>query len=269
MQRDYSLPQFERMSVVMAVVLLAYASARFIETPSQTLTLDFAGVFLALSINLRTIMSAMAALLAAAGADWILQDGQNSVAKRAQHWMVPALTAWIISLPLGNLPLSPEWWLLFAGGAALLSLVLLAEYISRSPRHRFFGLASVGLVALSYALFLILSISLQALEVRLVLILPALFLAAGLIGARVQLLGETRDWSLVNVVALAFLTTQAGAALHYWPLSALAYGLLLLGLLYTLTAFFNAIQADRPLRQALVENGILLGLFAILAVALP
>mgnify|MGYP006928223855 CR=1 FL=1 len=269
MRRDYSLPEFERMSLVMAIIMLAYASARFVEIPSQTINLDFAGLFLSLRVNLNTITSVMVALLAAAGTDWILHDGRNELADRLQHWMIPALTAWILSLPLANLPLSVDWWLIFSGGAVLLSFVLIAEYISQRNEHRYYSIASVGLLALSYALFLMLGINLEALEIRLVLILPTLFAAAALISLRVQMLSQEGKWSLVPIVGLAFLTTQIGAALHYWPLSPLSFAFLLLGVMYSLNNLLSALKKEKLARQVLIENGLILLVFVILALLLP
>ena len=65
-------PDFERLSVLMAIILLAYTTARFINIPTQSFTIDFAGVFLPLQINFSTLVSVLVAGLAAAGADWLL-----------------------------------------------------------------------------------------------------------------------------------------------------------------------------------------------------
>jgi len=269
MQGTRSLPEFERMSLVMAVILLAYASAQFIDTPTQIITIDIAGLFLNLSINLKTITTVMAAILAGAGIDWILQDGRNTVAERVEHWMVPALTAWIISLPLSNLPLSRDWWFVFIGGGLLLSLVIIAEFVSWNTEHAFFNYASISLLALSYTLFLMLGISMQALEIRLILMLPALFASAGLISLRVQLLGVSRNWSFVSLVTIAFLTAQFGAALNYWPVSSLSFGVLLLGLLYALNGILGSISNKASLRKSLIENSTIMAIFSIIALFLP
>jgi hypothetical protein len=59
------------------------------------------------------------------------------------------------------------------GGGALI-LVLAAEYIVVDPDDSFYSLASVGLSAVGYAIFLLLAITLRATQLRLYLIVPAL-----------------------------------------------------------------------------------------------
>ena len=78
------------------------------------------------------LVQALAALLIAAltasGADWLLRSHpylgrQNTL----EYWLLPALTAGVISLPLFQLPLSLVWWVGFASAGLLLILVLLGE----------------------------------------------------------------------------------------------------------------------------------------------
>ncbi len=269
MKRIQSAPDLERLSVVMAVILLAYVSVRFVSIPTQSFTIDFAGLFLPLQFNLNSLVSILVAALAAAGVDWLFQDENFQQDNRAQHWLLPALTAWIIGLPLANLPLSPLWWLVFIGGGMLLSLIFIAEFISANPKHKYFTLVSTSLGAISFALFLMLAISLRALNLRLILSLPSLFIAAAVISIRIQILRLSFNWTFPPIAAVSFFTMQIAAALHYWPLSALAYGILLLASLFAANSFFTSIAQGMSLREALKEPLFAIGAFSLLAFLMP
>lgn len=253
----------------MALILLAYATARFVRLPVRTFSIELAGVFLPLQFNINTVVSVLVAGLAATGTDWLLRShprlGDQST---FSHWLLPTLTAWIISLPLANLPLSPLWWIAFAGGAVTLTLLLQAEYLSVDSTDKRYGFISLALTALAYGMFLTLAISLKALGVRLLLVLPTLALAAFLISMRVQALRDEKGWQPLPLLAVSFLCVQLAAALHYWPLSAIAYGLALLGALYGLNGILTAIQGGQPTREAAREPLLVAATFWALAIVL-
>lgn len=261
------LPDRERMSAVMAVILLAYAAARFVQLPVGTLELQFAGVYLPLEFNVNTVVALLVAGLTATGTDWLLREhpafsGQSTY----RHWLLPAMTAWILSLPLGNLPLSLSWWAAFTGSAILLFVILVAEYNSVSTDSRLFTIATLALTALAYGLFLVLAISVRGVGLRLYLALPAIALSVFLLSSRVQLLRSAQAWQPLQAVGITFVVIQIAAALHYLPISALGYGLALLGLVFALNQFATAQTVEQPARQAMREALIPLLVFWALAI---
>lgn len=260
------LPDSERFSVLMAVILLAYASARFVNLPVRTFSLEIAGFFLPLQFNINTILSVLVAALTASGMDWLLR-GHPMLGDRPHysHWLLPALAAWIISLPLANLPMSPLWWLAFFIGALLLSLILLAEYVSANPEDRLYPIVSIALSALAYGMFLTLAISLKALSARLVLVLPALAVAAFLVSFRVQLLRSAEKAEGLPLLGITFISVEVAGALHYWPLSAISFGLALLGVLYSLNNFLFSFSDGQSVSEAAKEPVAVLIIFWTLA----
>jgi hypothetical protein len=48
------------------------------------------------------------------------------------------------------------------------------------------------------------------------------------------------------------------SALHYWPLSPITYGLLVLGPAYSLTSLIAALSEDQPFKKAFVEPVLML-----------
>lgn len=253
------LPDPDRLSVLAATILLAYASARFVDLPGWDLALQLPGVYLAVEINIRTIVSLLVAGLTATGADWLLRDHPALQGSSTfQHWMLPFLTAWVIGEPLYRLPLGPQWLASFAIGGALLMLVLVAEYIVVDPNDVRHALAAAGLTAVSFALFLMLAISLRSAGVRLFLILPALAVASYLVSLRTLHLRLHSLWLFPQAAALALIVAQFTAALHYLPFSPISYGLALLGPAYALTSLIGALSEGEPLRQAVIEPAVVL-----------
>jgi len=251
--RPRYLPQPDRLSILAATILLAYAVSRYIELEPRTLALQLPGVYLAVQINVYTLVSFLVIGLTAAGADWLLRDhpaiGQHGT---IEHWLLPALTAWVIGQPLSSLPIGPLWWAGFGLGGGLLMLVLVAEYVAVDPDDVRQPAAAAGLTAVSFALYLALIVELRVEELRLFQIIPLLALGAGLVSLRTFHL-RLRLWAVIEAALVAFLIGQFGAALYYWRISPATYGLILLGPAYGLTSLISSLADGESWRQALVE----------------
>lgn len=254
MLKTRNLPNIDRLSVLAAMILLAYSLARFVSFPAREIEFSFLGIYLPIEINVRTIVAFLVAMITAAGADWLLSD-HPSISKGAtiEHWLLPALTAWVIGFPLYQLPLGPVWWAGFALGGLLLTLVLVAEYITINPEDIRQPIAAAGLIALSFSLFLMLATALQYAGTRLVFMLPALTLAAWLVSLRTLHLRLQRRWSFIQSGIIAFVCAQIMAGLHYLPLSPVSFGLLLLAPAYCLTSLVANLAEEEPIRQAIIE----------------
>jgi hypothetical protein len=258
-ERSRNLPDLDRLSVLAATILLAYALARFIDLPSRDLYIQLPGLFIAIPLNVRVLISVLIAGITASGADWLLRDHpacpQGSI---IQHWILPALTAWVIGFPLFQLPIGPVWWSVFAVGGALLLLVLVAEYIAIDPSDARYALAAAGLTSVSFTLFLTLAIALRSSGARLFWVLPAVMLAAGLVSLRALHIRLHGQWRPFEVGAIMLIVGQLAAALHYWPLTPISYGLALLGPAYALTSLIGSLVEGEPARQAILEPGLVL-----------
>jgi len=253
------LPDLDRLSTLSATILLAYALARYIDLPGREIGLQLPGFYLSVTINSQTLVAYLVAGLTAAGADWLIRDHPRLGRKSTlEHWLLPALTAWTIQLPLSQLPFSPWWWAGFALGGALLILVLLAEYIVVDPDDVRFPPAAAGLSVLSFALYLVLAAALRFSGQRLYLILPALALAGGLVSLRALHLRLRGEWAFLQAGLVALVTIQLAAGLHYWPLSPVSFGLALLGPTYALTNLLGNLMEDEPPAQAVVEPLVVL-----------
>jgi len=253
------LPDINRLGVLSAIVLLTFALTNVIQTPQLTLELQLPGFYFATPFSLNTVMILLAAGITATGMDWLLR-GHPSLGKRPtiEFWLLPTLSTLIIGLPLWVLPKDIFWWLGFLIGSLLLIFIFVAEYIVVDPSAPYYGMATAGLTALSYAVFLILALTLRYGSARLFLLGPVIFIAAGLVSLRVLHLRLTRQWTFAWAAGIALICTQFGASLHYWPLSPPQFGLALFGPLYAISTLAGNLHEDVPLRRALIDPVIAL-----------
>jgi hypothetical protein len=260
MNEDRYLPDSNRLGVLTAAVLLAYALSRLIQAPQFSLELQLPGFYFSYPISLSMIMVFLATGLTATGMDWLLRSHPSLGEKRTiEHWVLPTLATFIIGIPLTILPPSTTWWIGFGIGALLLVLVFLAEYIVVEPSAPNYAIATAGLTALSFAVYLILTVVLRFGGARLFLLAPALFVAAGLVSLRTLHLRAGRKWEFNWALGIALVCTQVGAGLHYWPISPVQYGLAVLGVLYALLTLTGNLLENIPLHRALIEPLIALG----------
>jgi len=270
-----SYPEPNRLSVLMAAILLAYALARFINLPPLVLPISLFGIDLPFQVNFQTLVAMVVAIMAASGSIWLISDHpifkrdpigwQNSL----QFWLLPGLTAFLLSVPLNFVAASPAWWAVFLVGAGLLLLVFTAEYTVvdvSDERHP----ASTGLlIALSFALFLILVIALRSASLRLYLMVPAVVFTSGLVSLHALYLRLEGRWMVSWAIGIAFMVGQIAVGLHYWPLTATRFGLILLGLVYAFTGLAAAVEDRLPLRRALIEPLSVLGAIWLIAILIP
>jgi len=252
--KQQNLPNIDRLSILAAMIVLAYTLERFIDLPAWEYSRQLPGLYIEFSINVNVITSLLVAGMTAAGANWLMHDHPASQGRMAlQHAILPALTALVIGIPLSGIPVGLGWWLGLIGGAFILVLVLIAEYIAVDPGDLRLPLATAALSAVSYALFLVLSGFLRATGVRLLFNLPALILAAWLVSLRVANLRLHGIWTIYESAIIAFVVGQVAAAFNYWPLTPVAFGLVLLGPSYALVSLFCNLIEEKPFRQVLFE----------------
>jgi hypothetical protein len=252
------LPEADKLSIVAAMVLLAYAASSFIEAPVNEVNVQLPGFLLAFSIRFTTLISFLAAALAGMGSIWIIQDHPHLEGRKVtENWFLPALTAWGLGVPLSNIAVSRGWWVIFGLGGLLLILVLIAEYIAVDPADSRHVPATVGLTAVAFALFVVLAVALRMGGARLFIMLPVIVPAAFLVILRIlnlRLGGRWRwEWSLVGALAIG----QFALAFHYLPLPPLSFGLMLAGPAYALASLAASSEESRSWQTAWLEPAIM------------
>jgi hypothetical protein len=262
-----SFPNRERLSIVIATILLAYAITQLVSTPSQIIPITIGGVYLPITINFANIVALAVAIMTASGTDWVLRGHPDlKEGSTLPNLLLPATTSWVLYVSLNNLGDSPLRWVIFIGGGLFLLAVILSEWIVLSEDAMQRPLAEILLTALAYALFLALLISVISSNQRLFFAIPSIGLGAMALSIRVIQLQIKRQWSFLLAAASMLTTLQITAAMHYLPIAPLGASLILLGILYSTTNFSVNLEKDSPVRRALIEAGAPLVLLLSIAI---
>ena len=266
MKEHKNLPNVDHLSVVTAMILLGYALTAFINFPLRSLDLQLPGFLLTVNFNFMTIISVLAAILAAAGSDWLISahPGIGST-RRFHHWLIPAFTALVIAVPLNSLQINLSWWAVFALGGALLVGVFISEYISVDPLDVRFPIARISLSAMSFALFLVLLIAVRGAGFRLYLVLAAILPAAAVVTAKTLHL-RLGGWNLAWIGGISLVVIQIATGLFYLPLKPLQFGLILVGITYGLINLAGSIEEKRPSNVIWIEPALLMAIFIVFAI---
>ena len=259
-------PNLDRLSMVTAMVLLAYSSAAFIHIPTNSLSLQLPGFLFVIQINFFTILSLVVLGMAAAGTDWVIAGhphiGEES---RWRHWFLPALTALVIGVPLNEIAVSAAWWIIFGMGGLLFAGVLISEYISVDLSDLLYPVAVVSLSVVSMALFLILTIAVRGAGLRLYAIFSAIIPAAALVCGRILSLRLPGKWLLPWITAITVIMAQFAFSLFYFPLKPIQFGLILFGLAYALISLVVNIEEGVSTKRFWVEPAVMFLVILILS----
>jgi hypothetical protein len=260
MPESKNFPSLDRISVLAAAILLVFTLAGFINIPQREINLQLPGVFLNFQIDTQVVVALLVAGLTATGADWLIKthpkfDGGLSI----QHWFLPALTAWTIGTVLFQQPFGILRWAVFGIGSATLILVLIAEYMVVDPGDTQHIPALIWIISISYALFLILTITIRANEARLFFSIPTITVAFILASLRTSYL-RLQTWAFRPILIIALVIGQISSALHYLPVGPVTFGLILLGPAFALNSFVGGLVDKRPLRQVVIEPIVVLSI---------
>jgi hypothetical protein len=240
-------PNLDRISVIAATILLAYTFAGLIKLTPQEYTAQLPGIYISFQIDSQTIVSLLTALIAAAGASWLLQEHPSREhVKIGPHLLLPAMTAWVIGFPLNQRDLGFYWWIgLFLGGGTIIS-VLIAEFIVVDNQHSNFRLATIGLTTVAYSLFFLSSVILKSNQTRLYLLVPAISIIIFFVSLRTLGFYKQTQMPLIEASICTLVMTQISIASFYLPLGSFSFGFFLLGPAYGLNRLFiNIIQGKK------------------------
>lgn len=264
-----SLPEINRLSIVSAAIMLAFALTQLVSFPVQSLSFEVLGILIEFRIDFRSIIAILTAILAAAGMDWLIlshpeRDSDIDRWVLVRHWIIPVFTTIVISVALNTFAGSAYGWVTFILGSLLLIAVFIGEYNMVKSDENEYLLARIGLTGLAFALFLLLSIALFSRNMRLYVRLPILAIGSMMTISRSLLLRTGKwyaYWALVNSLIVA----EIGVGLHYLPLSPIQNGLILVGFAYALTTFVTGIKESRKGTAFWAEPVIMIVLVAVMS----
>jgi hypothetical protein len=235
-------PDRDRLSISTALVLLSFSLARIIELPTVPLEFSILGLIVSIDFNTQFVMLTLATLLAVTGIDWSHQSHPGYSRLRVQHLLIPGIAALGAGAILQQLPIGVGFVTGVIVSGVLLVGIAYAEFMvmdSAEPHH---ARASFLLESLGIMLFIGSVFAIRAANLRAIFSVPAVFMSSSAIAWR-SLLLRRRPTGYALIVGL--IVAQIGLGLHYWPISALAQGILLGILLYTAIGLSDALLAGR------------------------
>ncbi|HPS31977.1 MAG TPA: hypothetical protein PKW57_00560 [Anaerolineaceae bacterium] len=264
MEANNTLPDMNRFSIVTALSSLMLGLTFALPPSGGQNSAAILGVIFNFEINLYAFFPLLIALIASTGSIWVLRshpqfaDASHSVWSLLPNVILPALSIFILSFTLREMARSNVWWVVYVLGSLLFGLVLTAEYNVLDLRVETHPAASLGLIGLSHALFLILSVVLRTGRMRLYVVVPLIVLAAMFITLRSINLRTQGRWHLEYALIVSLLVGQLAVSLHYFFLNPLQYGILLTSALYILISVICGIIQRLNIRELLVEPALML-----------
>ncbi len=267
-EEDRLLPEPDKVSIIVATILLVYAITPYIDMEVIPFSFLIFGAGFNLQVNYSNLVAILVALIAAVGTDWVLNSQKIDRKVVWEHWILPASTAWMIGIPLNSIRPSPQWWIIFALGGMILATVIFSEFIVANHGNTYFVPASISLIAVSFSLLLIVMIAVRASGVRLYLVFPLIVLSVSLVSLRTMFLKTSGKWLTAWSIGIGLVVGQMAVGIHYFHLSPLSFGLILLGLTYALIGFAGSIHAGVGGKTLWVEPMVMLLLIWILAIGI-
>jgi len=250
-----------RLSVLMAILLLGSVLFRFIELPTQVWKLEPLGSPLEIQITGTWLLGALMVGLICTGTNLLLHDhphlGQHPGRPIYVSWILPGvmagLSAWVLSRAL-NLTL---WIGALALISVSISLAISAEYTAISPEAHGYPLARLALNVLAYLLAFVLFTVIYHSRTRSLVTATLTLATAALLSLDLLSVADVQFRRVVLFAAIVGLITgESTWALNYWQISAWAGGLFLLLIFYVTANVAHQHLLERLSGSVLVEFAV-------------
>jgi hypothetical protein len=242
---DSRLPQPDhtRLSTLTALVLLCYGLIRIVVLPPAEVDFTLLGLLIRVEINAQLVMLSLAAVLAAAGSDWLVRS-HPVIARRdsasLEHMIIPGLAALGIGAIVVRIPYGPVLWIGLLLAAAILLAVASLEFIVLDADDRRYAPASILLTGLAYLLLAGAIFAIRSSGTRAIFALPLIFLATAGVIWRLLRLERMQTGAWPYALILGWISAQLAWGLHYMLLAPLQEGLGLALTTYLTTSVTSA-----------------------------
>lgn len=261
MQRPVKPLDRNRLSVLVAVLLLGSALFRFIELPEHVWNLEPLGSPLEIRVTGVWLLVTLMVGLVCTGTNLILHGhphlGQHPGRPIYIAWILPGTLAGLSAFLLERISSWPAWigGLLLAG--VVISLVVSAEYAIVSPETAGYPTARLALNMLAYLLVFVLFTFIYQTRTRSLVTATLMVLVSGVFS--LDLLGVAdvpfrRVLPFAGIVGL--IVGEATWAMNYWQISAWAGGLLLLLIFYVTVNVAHQYLLERLRASLLIEFAV-------------
>ena len=259
-----------RLSVLVAVLLLGNVLFQFIELPEQVWSLQPLGSPLEIHVTGSWLLATLMIALVCTGTNLILHDHPRLTEYPGRpiyvSWILPGAMAGLSAYLLESAPNWPLW----VGGLILvgigISLTISAEYAAVSPDVRNYPVARLGLNVVAYLLAFSLFTIIYHSRTRSLVTATLTLLTAALLALDLLSVADVPFRRVVLFAGIVGLITgESTWALNYWQVSAWAGGLSLLLIFYIATNVAHQYLLERLNRAVLVEFAIVAVVVLIIA----
>jgi len=251
----------DRLSVLIALILLTSVLFRFVQLPQVTRRFHLLGSPLEVNLTGTGLLVVLVGGLAAMGARYILAAHPDAPDRLPRplvfSWVLPGLMGGMAAYLVELAPTEVVW----AGGLLLamllIGLTVAAEFAALSPRHPAATRARLGLNVLAYLLALLFFYLIYRTRARSLVTATEITLVAFLIALDLLGVAETRATRVVLYAGIVgLLVGEATWALNYWRLDNWTTSLLLLLFFYLATGITQQYLLDRLKPAVLLEFGL-------------
>lgn len=266
------MPNYDRLSVVVSLILLCLALSLIIELPTRTFSFVVLGSPLTIRFSQNWPVAALLASMACIGTDSIirlhpLSRGRKKLPCTFVFWILPGLATLLATLLLPRAPNRIYTLGSLAMMGILLPLIITAEYHTVDPAAPGYRAARLGLNVVAYLIALVLFVLIYGSRARSLLSATATLAGGGLLaldllhGAR-QSLGRTSLYALIVGLVMGEIVW----ALNYSKVNSLTAGILLLLIFYLITGLSRQGLLGLLSRRILIEFALvaLVGLVLLL-----
>jgi len=252
----------DRLSVLMAMLLLGSVLFRFIELPTQVWKLQPLGSPLEIHVTGTWLLAALMVGLVCTGTNLILHDHplleENPGRPIYISWILPGVMAGLSAFLLARAPTMPLW----AGELVVvgigISLIVSAEYTAISPEAHGYPLARLTLNVLAYLLAFALFTIIYHSRTRSLVTATLILLTAALLALDLLSVADVRFRQVVLFAGIVGLITgESTWALNYWQISTWAGGLFLLLIFYVAVNVAHQHLLERLSASVLVEFAVI------------
>ena len=265
----------ERLSVIIALVLLSLALIPLLNTPGRSVGGSVLGSKLDIEITAPGLVTLLAAALACAGMDTLLRSHPYVRSGRAGptaiFWILPALTVIAAAQWLSRATTGSDWALKLLASGIALWIVIRAEFGTIDPDAPLAGQWRILLNVAAYVLAFVLFAAMWETRIRSVITASLMSITAFLLS--VDLTSSTRSVArraLLHSAVVAIVLGECAWALNYWRADTVTAGLALVLVFYALSGIAVQHLFDKLTRRVVVEFGaVILAAIALLLINAP
>jgi hypothetical protein len=264
-----------RLSVLVAVLLLGSALFRFIELPEHTWKLEPLGSPLEIHVTGTWLLTALMVGLVCTGTNLILHDHPHVQESPGRPiyvaWILPGIMAGLAAYLLTHVASWPLWigGLVVAGVS--ISMVVSAEYTAVSPKSPGYATARLTLNMLAYLLAFALFAIIYHTRSRSLITATLMMFTAALLALDLLSVADVQFGRVVMFAGVvALIVGESTWVLNYWQTSAWAGGLLLLLIFYFSANVAHQYLLERLGASVLVEFAVVaISVLAVILIKAP